>query len=82
MTMLLAAHDEGLGALFFGVFNGEQQLRVDLRVPTHLQLIGAVALGYERLPEATEADDAAFSRGASASLPRLSTDDIVHYGGW
>ena len=82
MTMLLAAHDEGLGALFFGVFNGEQQLRDDLRVPTHLQLIGAVALGYERLPDATEADDTAFSRGASAGLPRASTDHIVHYGGW
>jgi nitroreductase len=82
MTMLLAAHDEGLGALFFGVFNGEQQLREGLRIPTHLQLIGAVALGYERTPEASEANDAAFSRGASANLPRLSTDDIVHYGGW
>jgi nitroreductase len=82
MTMLLAAHDEGLGALFFGVFNGEQQLREGLRIPTHLQLIGAVALGYERTPEASEANDAAFTRGASANLPRLSTDDIVHYGGW
>lgn len=82
MTLLLAAHDEGLGALFFGVFNGEQQLRDDLRVPAHLQLIGAVALGYEREPNAAELDDAAFSRGASAGLPRLSTDDIVHYGSW
>ena len=82
MTMLLAAHDEGLGALFFGVFNGEQQLRDDLHVPTDVHLIGAVALGYERTPEASEANDTAFSRGASANLPRLSTDDIVHYGGW
>lgn len=82
MTMLLAAHDEGLGALFFGVFNGEQQLRDDLGVPTHLHLIGAVALGYERKPDATESNDPAFARGVSAGLSRASLDDIVHYGCW
>jgi hypothetical protein len=28
MSLLLAAHDAELGALFFAVFNGEQQLRI------------------------------------------------------
>lgn len=82
MTMLLAAHDAGLGALFFGVFNGEQQLRDELHVPASVQLLGAVALGFEREPDDNERDDSAFSRGASARLPRASTDSIVHFGGW
>ena len=82
MTLLLAAHDQGLGALFFGVFNGKSQLRSELQIPERLQLVGAVALGYERHPTDEESDDPAFTRGASASLPRAAVDEIVHFGGW
>ncbi len=46
MTMLLAAEDVGLGALFFGVFRGERELRRALGIPPVMQLLGAVALGY------------------------------------
>jgi nitroreductase len=82
MTLLLAAHDAGLGALFFGVFGGEDELRSRLRVPPHLVLIGAVALGYERTPQPHEAGDAAFGRGRSASRPRAGAESILHFGGW
>jgi len=82
MTLLLAAHDAGLGALFFGVFRGEAELRRALGVPENLQLIGAIALGYERLPATNERDDAAFSRGASAARKRASAEEIIHFGTW
>jgi nitroreductase len=82
MTLLLAAHDAGLGALFFGVFRGENELRQALGVPSHLQLIGAIALGYERTPEPSERDDEAFARGASAARRRATAQEIVHFGAW
>lgn len=76
MTLLLAAEDEGLGALFFGVFKGERELRRTLGVPPSLQLLGAVALG---LPATT---DRAASAGRSASRPARGPDQIIHRGGW
>lgn len=82
MTLLLAAHDAGLGALFFGVFRGEAELRGQLGVPDHLQLIGAIALGAERVPSAEESADRAFTRGASAARARASVEDIIHFDRW
>lgn len=82
MTLLLAAHDAGLGALFFGVFRGEDELRRTLGVPARLQLIGAVALGYERTPTEPETDDPAFARGLSAGRRRATAEEIIHYGAW
>jgi len=81
MTLLLAAHEAGLGALFFGVFSGESQLRAALDVPPHLQLIGAIALGYARTMQPDE-DPAAFRPGASAARKRASATEILHFGRW
>jgi nitroreductase len=75
MTLLLAAEDAGLGALFFGVFRGERELRRELRVPPGLELLGAIALGYR-------ADDSPTRRGRSADRRRRSPAEIVHRGGW
>ena len=75
MQLLLAAHDVGLGALFFGVFSGEQKLRSDFNVPEQMQLIGAVALGWPIPEKATE-------KGASARRPRRKPSEIVHDGGF
>jgi nitroreductase len=74
MTMLLAAENAGLGALFFGVFKGGRELRRALRVPPSLQLLGAIALGY---PEGSVS-----SVGRSASRPRRTPHEIIHRGGW
>ena len=82
MTLLLAAHDAGLGALFFGVLRGEDELRCALGVPARLQLIGAIALGYERTPSEPETDDPAFARGLSAGRRRATAEEIIHYGAW
>lgn len=72
MTLLLAATDRGLGALFFGVFNGEEEVRKIISAPAHLLLLGAVALGWP--------DDEP-RQGRSAARPRR-TSDVIKRGGW
>ena len=73
MTLLLAAEDRGLGALFFGVFRGADQLRSELGVPAPLELLGAVALGH---PAAGQ------EPGRSAARRRRSADEIIRWGSW
>jgi nitroreductase len=46
MLILLSAVDLGLGALFFGIFQGEKALMQALGVPTGYRPIGAVAVGH------------------------------------
>jgi len=73
MLLLLAAQDEGLGALFFGVFSDEAAVRRELGIPDRLQLLGAITLGY---PLAGEGP------AGSANRPKVSRDTIIHRGGW
>lgn len=73
MSMLLAAEDEGLGALFFGIFRGREELLSALGVPEGLEPIGTIALGHRR------ADDAP---GRSAGRGRPALDEFAHRGGW
>ena len=73
MQLLLAAHDVGLGALFFGVFSGETALRSVFNVPEQMQLIGAVAIGWP-MPEKTT------DLGASAKRARRKPAEIMHEG--
>ncbi|MGA9279646.1 nitroreductase family protein [Ilumatobacter sp.] len=74
MTVLLAAEDRGLGALFFGVFQREDAVRAELDVPDHLQVIGMIALGHPRV----DGDEP----GRSAPRRRRSADQIIHRGRW
>jgi nitroreductase len=73
MLLLLAAVDEGLGALFFGIFRGEAALLADLGVPSTHRPIGAVALGH---PDGDDRPSASLARG------RRPLDEVVHRGGW
>ena len=77
MTLLLAAEDVGLGALFFGVFRGERELRQALSVPPGLELLGAMAIGH---PGAKAADDT--DPGRSADRRRRQPGEIIHRGRW
>jgi len=77
MTMLLAAQDAGLGALFFAVFNGEQQLRNRLGVPSEMQLIGAIAIGWPLVDEKSDQ-----GLGLSANRARRTSDEIIHHNAW
>ncbi len=75
MTLLLAAEDMGLGALFFGVFRGERELRHQLGIPPGLELLGAIALGRP-------AAEPSPSLGRSAARTRRQPTDIIHRGRW
>lgn len=75
-TLLLAAESVGLGALLFGVFAGETELRAELHIPDHLQLLSAIALGWPDQPRTAQGE------GRSATRPRRSAREIIHRGGW
>ncbi len=70
MTLLLAAEDAGLGALLFGVFRGEAELRAALDVPADLVLLGAVALGFPPEKPSGPGRSATRSRRSPASILR------------
>ncbi|MFV0309292.1 MAG: nitroreductase family protein [Desertimonas sp.] len=84
MTILLAAESMGLGALFFGVFRGERELRRALGIPASMQLLGAIALGYKRGdgPSRRGEDTSPGGAGRSANRRRRRPDEIIHLGGW
>lgn len=71
MLMLLAAVDEGLGALFFGVPPGRHDaVRQAHGIPGNRRLVGVVALGHEL--RRTE--------GSSRTRPRRAAAEVVHRG--
>ena len=72
MTLLHAAHDLGLGALFFAVGN-VTRVRNVLGIPDGVQLIGALAIGV------AEGDE---RPGRSARRPRRTPGDIIRWGHW
>ena len=73
MTILLAAEEAGLGALFFGVFDHEIGVRKRFGVPEHLRAVGAIALGHPA---------AAQRRSSSTARGRPPLSDVVHRSHW
>ena len=75
LLMLLAAVDEGLGALFFGI---PPDLMAEFRelygVPEQYLPIGAVAIGHP--------DHAADQGGSGRVIKRRDLADLVHQGRW
>jgi len=79
MLLLLAATENGLGALFFGLHRDPGQLLARLGVPEDKQVIGAVALGYE---EPAGPPGAATMSASPARRPRRPLNEVVHRGRW
>ncbi|MBI1378597.1 MAG: nitroreductase family protein [Frankiales bacterium] len=76
MCMLLAAVEEGLGAWFFGVAHGEEEVLRRFGVPEGLRPAGYIALGL-----AADADP--LSQTSSArTRRRRPVDELVHRNGW
>lgn len=71
-NLLLAATERGLGALFFGLFNGEAEVRAALGVPEGVELLGVVALGRP----APDRPSSSLARGWR------EPDEILHWGCW
>lgn len=83
MTLLHAAEDVGLGALFFGVFQREADVRAALGIPDRLQLIGAVALGHPHVDEWNgDPRGRSDSTGRSAARRRRPPGEVLHRSGW
>lgn len=74
MLIQLAAIDENLGVLFFGIFENTDALAVALGIPEGHLPIGTIALGYP-----SDADD---RPSRSSQRPRRTLDDVVHRGRW
>ena len=71
MLMLLAAVDQGLGALFFGVPAPRHgAVREAHGIPGNRRLVGVVALGHELRR----------TGGSSRTRPRRATTEVVHRG--
>jgi nitroreductase len=74
MLMLLAAVDEGLGALFFGLHpQGYLALHRAFGMPRELEAIGAIAIGHP-------APDPIVS--SARTRPRKPVDEVIHRGRW
>lgn len=71
MLMLLTAVDEGLAALFFGIFK-QDAFHEAFGVPDEYAAIGAIAIGYA----APDEPSPSLLRG------RRPMDDVVHRGRW
>lgn len=74
MLVLLAAVEEGLGALFFGLFWGEKTLLEELGVPPGCRPIGVIALGHPH--ESDTFDPGRFK------ARRRDLESMVHFGRW
>jgi nitroreductase len=71
-NLLLAVVDEGLGALFFGIFSDTPALRATFDVPDGYEPLGAIALGHPASDE----------KSRSVARGRRPRDDVVHRGSW
>ena len=71
-NLLLAATERGLGALFFGLFNGEAEVRAALQVPEGVELLGVVALGRP----APDRPSGSLGRGWR------DPEEVLHWGCW
>ena len=73
MLILLTAVDEGLGALFFGIFDQHlDAFRTAFGVPPAYRPIGAIAVGHR----APDVPSPSLLRG------RRPQDEVVHHGRW
>jgi nitroreductase len=75
LLILQTAVDEGLGAVYFGIFPDDVgPFRELFGVPEDQEPIGAVAIGYSDEPEPTNT--------SAITRRRKSLDDVVHRGRW
>lgn len=71
-NVLLASVDEGLGALFFGLFEHETAVLTALGVPSGRRALGTIAIGHPAPDEP----------GRSSARPQRPLDEVVHRGRW
>ena len=67
-NLMLAAHDQGLGTVFVGVYH-EEQIKALLGIPDNIKIVGLFPLGYP-------------AGEAKGGPSRKQLSDFVHYGKW
>lgn len=74
MLLLLAAVDAGLGAWFFGISEGAEEVRGEFGVPEDRNLVGVVGLGRP--------NDDEVRIGSGVSRKRRPLQEQLHRNGW
>ena len=74
MLLLGAAHDVGLGSLFFALARGEQELRDTCEIPDDVEILGVLALGWPL--------ESGARKGRSATRPRRTASSILRFRSW
>lgn len=74
MLILQAAVDRGLGAWFFGIADGERELREQLGIPAALRQVGVIGIGYQA------ANDRPM--GSAVTRRRRPLADVLHRERW
>jgi nitroreductase len=74
MLILLAATDLGVGALYFGITHGEQEVLQALGVPEGRKLLGVIGLGHRASDEVVDL--------TRFKERRRKFDDMVHRNRW
>jgi nitroreductase len=74
MLILLASTDLGVGALYFGITHGEQDILRELGVPEGHKLLGVIGLGHRASDEVVDL--------TRFKAKRRKFDDMVHRNGW
>ena len=74
MLILLAATDLGVGALYFGITHGEDELLHELGVPEGHKLLGVIGLGHRASDEVVDL--------TRFKERRRQFDDMVHRDKW
>ena len=74
LLILLAAVDNGLGAWYFGITRGEEEVQRTLGAPPDSKLLGVIAMGYP------SADDR--PKGSMFSRRRRAFESMFHFGRW
>ncbi len=75
MTLLYAAHDAGLGALFFAVARGADEIRRTCNIPDHVEMLGALALGWPHAQSGVR-------KGRSAPRARRAASSVLRFNSW
>lgn len=76
MLILLTAVDQGLGAWFSGIYEGEGEMLRRFGVPANLRPIGFIGLGY-----AADVDSIA-PNTSSATRRRRALSELLHFNSW
>ncbi len=74
MLILLSAVNEGLGAWYFGITAGEDEVMRALGVPADCKLLGTIALGY---PSPNDKP-----KGSALVRRRRAFESMFHFGHW